>query len=176
MRKILLIFALAVATFSGFSQEPVAVDTAAAVEQADVPDSLCVTIKDERICFPTKDAQETKVLIEQFIKENDGNWPTSWMGWAVLIIGTIAGGRYTAVWSNATKIYFFLKGFLKDTLNVVAFVSGLFATGVTFLVGVFTGELFAWNIFGVVWPTAAFASVWIYEKRIKKNDSVPAAR
>lgn len=156
-----------------YAQEPI--DTVQV--KSEVPDSLCVTIKDERVCFPTKDAQETEKLIAQFIEENDGKWPTTAVGWIVLILGTIAGGRYVAVWSNATKIYYFLKEFLKETLHVVAFVSGIIAAGLTFLVGLFTKELFAWSVFMMVWPWAALISVYVYEKWIKKPDFVePVSR
>lgn len=147
------------------------------VLQVQVPDSLCVTINDKRVCFPTKDVKETEQLISQFIKENEGSWPTSLAGWLILIFGTIVGGRYAAVWSNATKVFYFLKGFLKETLHVVAFVSGVIAVGVTFLIGVFTKELFAWDIFSMIWPWTAFVSIYFYEKWLKKpekDDSTPS--
>ena len=177
--NLFLVLSLQFGSNAIISQEATNISTEVSpkVLQVQVPDSLCVTINDERVCFPTKDVKETEELISQFIKENEGSWPTSLAGWLILILGTIVGGRYAAVWSNATKVFYFLKGFLKETLHVVAFVSGLIAVGLTFLIGVFTKELFAWDIFGMVWPWTALVSIYVYEKWLKKpkkDDSIPA--
>jgi hypothetical protein len=88
MYKILLITGLFLLSCSpAQAQEPVAVDTVAVETQ--VPDSLCVTVKGDRICLPTKDAVEVERIISEFVKEQNGQWPKNALGWVLLIFGFI---------------------------------------------------------------------------------------
>ena len=149
---------------------------AAAVQSDSIPNELCATVKDTVICVPLADAKNLGKIISDFLKENEGNWPTSTMGWIMLIIGLITSGVATSFSSNATKIYYFLKVFLRNTLHVVYFLAGVFSALVTFLVGLTsdTVEVFSWNLFTTIWPLSIVVAIYIYDRFIKKSASAKA--
>lgn len=139
---------------------------------AQIPDSLCVNIEGEALCFPTGDGQAAGEIIKGFVEKNKGQWPDDVLGWILLLGGFLLSARGTALLSNATRIYYFLRGILKKTLHVVAFVAGVFSAGITFLFGTFTGKGFDIAVFVTLWPVVSFGAVYIYENWIKKDDFI----
>lgn len=136
-------------------------------DSSEVPDSICVTTKTGIVCVPTGDAKILIDLITEIAGENKGNWPKTILGWITLLVGIAFSVRGTIAITAAKRIYAFLKVFLRSTLNIVAFGAGAVSTGITFLLG--RGE-FDWTIFGILWPSLAFLSVYVYEAFFKKPE------
>ncbi len=131
-----------------------------------IPDSICTTVMDERICLPTKDGKEAGAIIEDLIAKNKGNWPKTPLGWVMWIIAFVLTPAGVAFAGNVKAIYNFLRVFLRKTLHVVAFIAGLAAAGITFALG--RGE-FDWQMFATLWGIFSFVAVYVYESWIKKT-------
>ncbi len=179
-----LILTLAVSVFATNPPQKAPVPDTALVQLASdtvlevsaVPDSVCVTVNDAVVCVPTKDGAEAGRILQDFIESQKGHWPKDVWGIILLIGGFLLSAQGAMFLSNATKVYRFLKIFLRETLHVVIFISMLFAGAVTFLVGYFQGKgvYFDWQIFAVLLPTIALGAVYIYERRLKKQEAQKA--
>ncbi len=147
-------------------------------EVAAIPDSVCVTVNDAIVCVPTRDGAEAGRILQEFIESQKGHWPKDIWGIILLIGGFLLSAQGAMFLSNATKVYRFLKIFLRETLHVVVFISMVFAAAITFLVGYFQGKGFAfdWQIFAVLSPTIALGAVYIYERRLKKQEAQKASQ
>lgn len=165
-----IFFAIAVLlTFTAFSQVPSEISSDSTVRDSvtKIPETLWVVINGDSIGIPTTDAKIAAETVKEIIKENDGNWPKTVLGWVTLVLGIIFSARGTVFITSGKRIYAFLKSFLKKTLNIVAFVAGMASAGITFLVG--RGS-FDWQVFMTVWGIVAFIGVYIYETWIKKPE------
>lgn len=167
-----LFFAL---SFFAFGQEAedvqLAADTTETVESeaGGVPDPLCVVVDNQQVCFPTNDAEQAAAIIREFVEGKKGNWPKNIWGIITMVVGFLLSAQGTALLSNATRVYYFLREFLRKTLHVVAFVAGVFAAGVSFVIGAISGDGFSWQVFTVAWPSVSFLAVYVYETFIKKD-------
>lgn len=178
MKRLFLITFLFVAlSGSGVLSAQEAVDSIPDAEQAaqpeavtkEVPETLWVVINGDSVGIPTTDAKLAADTVKEIIKENEGNWPKTVLGWVTLVLGIIFSARGTVLITSGRKIYAFLKVFLRKTLNIVAFISGVASAGVTLLIG--KGS-FEWQMFSTIWGITAFLGVYIYETWIKKPDPV----
>lgn len=166
----------------GSANAQVAVDSSSVTElttdqpannpPTNLPDSLCVTLEGQPLCLPTGDGQAAGVIIKEFIDKNKGQWPKDVLGWILLIGGFLLSAPGTALLANATRVYYFLRSFLRKTLHVVAFIAGVFSVAVTFLFGQLSGNGFNIAMFMSIWPVVAFGAVYVYENWIKKDDFV----
>lgn len=139
---------------------------------SNLPDSLCVTLEGQPLCLPTGDGQAAGEIIKEFIEKNKGQWPKDVLGWILLLGGFLLSAPGTALLANATRVYYFLRSFLRKTLHVVAFIAGVFSAAVTLLFGQLTGNGFNVAMFMSIWPVVAFGAVYVYENWIKKDDFV----
>lgn len=181
-----LFFILAFSTFATKPPQKAPVPDTALVQLASdtvqqvtsIPDSICVTVNDAVVCVPTKDGAEAGRILQDFIESQKGHWPKDVWGIILLIGGFLLSAQGAMFLSNATKVYRFLKIFLRETLHVVVFISMVFAAAITFLVGYFQGKGFSfdWQIFAVLSPTIALGAVYIYERRLKKQEAQKASQ
>lgn len=174
MKKTFLIAILFVTSLAWNTGQVIAQVPVDSVEQAEavateVPEILWVVIDGDSVGIPTTDAKLAAETVKEIIRENKGNWPKSVLGWITLILGIIFSARGTVFITSGRKIYAFLKVFLRKTLNIVAFISGVASAGVTLLIG--KGS-FEWQMFSTIWGITAFLGVYIYETWIKKPDPV----
>lgn len=141
-------------------------------EVSELPDSLCVTVKGERICLPTNDAETAANIIKEVVEENKGIWPKNLMGWITFLIAFAFSVKGTQLLASAKGVYNFLRIFLRKAINVVVFIAAGFSAGVTLLIG--KGS-FDPNVFVTLWGLIAIVAVIIYENWIKKPEPAPTA-
>jgi hypothetical protein len=143
----------------------------ALADSTSIPDSICILVNGQNVCLPIKDTAKAGEILKEFIEGQKGNWPKDLWGILVLIVGFLLSGKGTMFLSNATKVYKFLKIFLRETLNVVIFIAVAFSASLTLLVGFLSGKGFAfdWQIFSVLSPMVALLAIYIYERKKKKD-------
>ena len=134
-----------------------------------LPDSTCVTLKDETIiCLPLKDAQLLGDSIVKYLNDKTSNgWPKDLLGWAFLIVGLFTGAEGARRLSAGKKMYESLKPVLKSRLGLAVVVSGAISAVITAVLGKFS--LFDWTLYLAVWPWLALVASYIYEVFHKKE-------
>lgn len=146
----------------------------AKIEQvSSIPDSIPIILKGDTLGWlPVKDGKVVFDTITGFVKENNGSWPKTAMGWITLLFTAIVGGKFTQAIVSAKRVYAYLKPKFKDTLYMVALVSMLLSFVATYLLGKLMGSNgFDETLFMAVSLAFGFISVFIYEKTVKPKQT-----
>ena len=134
---------------------------------AQVPDTLTFELDGQVVKIAAKDVKDLVATTTGVIKENEGSWPTTLAGWALLIFSFLVSARGAIFITQARKVgAIFIKLFGKATqpLNTLVLISGALSTGLTFLIGkgTFNPQFFVTSL-GIIFG----ASVYIYERFLK---------
>lgn len=132
-----------------------------------IPDTLVFEMNGQVFKVPAKDLKDLVAATKPFIEENQGNWPNTASGWAILIVTFLLSARGAVFVTQARKtasVFIKLFGKSNRPINTVVLVSGALATGMTFIFGKgsFDTQFFLAAL-GLIFT----ASVYIYERWIK---------
>lgn len=143
---------------STVSVDTVQVDTVAI-------DSLCVVIEGDKVCVPTGDAVAAGQALMDFIATREGNLPKSPWGWVLFVLEFLTGATGVIFMARTKKVVAFLKVFFRKKINIVIFIAGLVAAGITLLLG---KGMFDSTTFVGIWGIAGLLAVGGYENFVKK--------
>lgn len=180
MKKIFALLALSLCITFAYAplkaQQPTAepaADGTTIVTPSAIPDTACIVLSGERVCFITTDGKAAVEIVQQFFRQNSGSWPKTFVGWLTLFASFIFSASGTALLVNVKRVYEMLKPIFRKTLHIVALVAMAFSYGSTYLIGLVTKDGFNPNVFAVLSMLSSFGAVYIYETWIKKKDPLP---
>lgn len=136
-----------------------------------IPDSFMYVIGGDTLYFPIKDGVVIFTEVKDFVKENEGNWPTSFAGWMALLFALFTGGKLTQVTVSAKRIWESAKPFLGNKLSLVAIVALLLSAVIALLFGKITNGAWALNydMFTSISGWIGMVAVFIYERFVKEK-------